>query len=575
MQKKIYTLISLFIALCAFTSACNGNGHSHTFQDVWDKNATHHWKSATCKHVDIKDSFSTHTDSNEDGLCETCGYDVGHTHTFATTWTQDQTHHWKSATCSHTNEKSEYGLHTDDNADTNCDDCGMHVHTVNKAGICDTCGAQVIPMDEMNVEMVIAMARLNQNKIVSATVAHEFNSVTLHKHETAVYTFGNSATKIEKSTQSNPLNPSESTTSLETLWAYTDAEDTISPVKAIQERTVNGNATLSTVTLNPDDMRGYHFFIPTLVESYGAEELLAVLYEKSQDETAVSYTLTHNVNDNIYAFSFSNLIPHETTPYLLETQVEFTYDDNYVLTACYVQTQTSEQSANAIPYVYTWQVTQTAGERVYVHTKTLDDFKPTGFTFSHNGTTLTSGCSLHFTRGDDLLIRMACIPTTAYYSLVAEQVSVTLADANKKQLLIQIGLENNLPYIIANALIAGEYTLTFTYNQQILFTATIFVQSVCVTTTITAVNTYVDLVTFTAPQSGRYTFTIPAGYGAWDKQAYETDWNSFPHVDPTTQPFGGTFSVDLVAGAQYSFYLCAPMLGEVQIPYDFQAINLS
>ena len=124
MKKKISVLLSLLTATSLITSACGG-GHEHTFSDAWANDATHHWHAATCEHGEEKDGLATHADPNEDGLCDTCGYNVGHKHTFASAWSHNETHHWKSAICSHTGEKDKYGLHEDTDTNAECDTCAF------------------------------------------------------------------------------------------------------------------------------------------------------------------------------------------------------------------------------------------------------------------------------------------------------------------------------------------------------------------------------------------------------------------------------------------------------------------
>ncbi len=40
------------------------------------------------------------------------GSNTSHTHTYATAWSKDETHHWHAATCEHSEEKSDYAVHT-------------------------------------------------------------------------------------------------------------------------------------------------------------------------------------------------------------------------------------------------------------------------------------------------------------------------------------------------------------------------------------------------------------------------------------------------------------------------------
>ena len=66
---------------------------------------------------------------------------------------------------------------------------------------------------------------------------------------------------------------------------------------------------------------------------------------------------------------------------------------------------------------------------------------------------------------------------------------------------------------------------------------------------------YFDLFSFTAPVSGTYTFNLPAGLGLLSQEAYD-DWYT-PEVDFCENADGATYSVDLVAGETWSFYVGA------------------
>lgn len=632
MKKNISVLLSLLAATSVFTSACGG--HEHTFSDAWENNATHHWHAATCEHGEEKNSYGTHTDTNEDGICDTCTYAVGHTHTFANDWTQGETHHWKAATCSHTEEKSEYALHEDANTDAECDICGAHVHIVNNAGGCDDCGEQVVPVDETNMGMVIAAVGVNKDKIVSSTTVYSFDSTikTLPEGETEegynrtqasiTYTYGVDASFVEKTTSSEARTPNqaftamvEASSSVSTkTWIYTDAQDTKNPVKAIQELTKDGESEISAIASSADDLSGYYYAVSTLADGYGAEAILAALYEMSQDTTASNYSAQHDADTNTYSFSFSNLIINESQTNeglvinvnLFESTVAFMYDDNFTLTAFAVQTncytndagknsekdislefnedtETWQKTADATPSVYTFQTMQVVGERVYTHTKSIDEYKPTGFTFSANDSTLTSGETMEFTAGDDMEIDMACVPATAHFNLVRDLIDVTLvntADNSNYPISLQYR-DSGTPYLAAFALSAGEYTLTVTYNDDSIFTATVSVaepqvEGDYITVTLTDNYTWNDLATFTAEESGTYTFTIPADYGAWDKEEKDNNpWGSAPYVDPNMQPDGGSFSADIAAGDSYSFYVYATVKGDVKIPYTFVAKEVS
>ena len=73
MKKKFlsFALILCLIVPCmAMLSAC---GHDHTFETTWTFNDTHHWHASTCEHSEEKKDYAEHV-GTEDGVCNTCNY---------------------------------------------------------------------------------------------------------------------------------------------------------------------------------------------------------------------------------------------------------------------------------------------------------------------------------------------------------------------------------------------------------------------------------------------------------------------------------------------------------------------
>ena len=134
--------------------------HEHTYSSDWSKDETHHWHAATCEHSTEVSGKAEHnwndgvvtTDptTEADGVktytCTDCGQTkeeavpaIGHEHTFSAEWSKDETHHWHSATCAHTNEVSGKAEHnwndgvvttepTEENTGVKtytCTDCGQ------------------------------------------------------------------------------------------------------------------------------------------------------------------------------------------------------------------------------------------------------------------------------------------------------------------------------------------------------------------------------------------------------------------------------------------------------------------
>ena len=120
--------------------------HTHSWATDWNKNDTHHWHECTAEGCDVtensdKDGYGAHVyDDDADTTCNTCGYirtsePPAHTHSWAKDWTTDGTHHWHNCTadgCDVTNvaDKDGYGEHDyDDASDTDCNTCG-YIRTV-------------------------------------------------------------------------------------------------------------------------------------------------------------------------------------------------------------------------------------------------------------------------------------------------------------------------------------------------------------------------------------------------------------------------------------------------------------
>lgn len=145
-MKKVTKLFSVLLAvamgLCSLAfAACGQEGtgpseHEHTFAEAWSHDETNHWHAATCGHDTEKKDVSAHDQKGADGACSVCGYKpvAQHEHTFAETWTYDETNHWHAATCVHDTEKKDVAAHDQKGADGACSVCGykpetQHEHT--------------------------------------------------------------------------------------------------------------------------------------------------------------------------------------------------------------------------------------------------------------------------------------------------------------------------------------------------------------------------------------------------------------------------------------------------------------
>ena len=174
MKGRIVPIAACFtvLLLSAVLAACQPE-HRHTFSEEWAFDATHHWHEATCEHGEETEGKAEHmwdggvvttaamcetagvmtytctacnstkqetvpatghvwndgevttpagclTDGTITYTCTTCNSTKQETipatgHTFAEEWTTTETHHWRAATCEHSDEISGYGEHTYEN----------------------------------------------------------------------------------------------------------------------------------------------------------------------------------------------------------------------------------------------------------------------------------------------------------------------------------------------------------------------------------------------------------------------------------------------------------------------------
>lgn len=112
---------------------CSWNyDHLHTYEDKWTYDNSHHWHKATCTHQNEIGDKAAHVDENNDGVCDICTSDGGHSHTYAQEWSTDNDFHWNDVTCGHTVEVGNKGVHADTDGDGRCDTCDFvpeHIHS--------------------------------------------------------------------------------------------------------------------------------------------------------------------------------------------------------------------------------------------------------------------------------------------------------------------------------------------------------------------------------------------------------------------------------------------------------------
>ncbi len=137
MKKLLCFLFCLVMAVSVLT-ACAPE-HEHTFDTIWMNDEEYHWHQATCEHTEEVSDRAAHEDTNGDDICDVCGYIANHVHSYDTAWSWNETTHYHKNSCGHADEekyRSDIADHVDANQDGACDVCTYnygHTHTYDEA----------------------------------------------------------------------------------------------------------------------------------------------------------------------------------------------------------------------------------------------------------------------------------------------------------------------------------------------------------------------------------------------------------------------------------------------------------
>ncbi len=354
----------------------NGGGETcqHTFSEAWASDKSSHWHQATCEHGEIKDSLAYHSDVDEDGKCDVCEYEVGHSHYYATSWSYDEEYHWKAAICTHKDEKNNYALHYDDNQNGECDICKGHVHIVGPSGFCQTegCGKPMTEIDKSNFESIVN-AVLNQSSLVNG-VEIQFvqnapsNNADYYDSEHKVWQSYNRSIKqnisvlFGKNGYVHSFTNSEITSGLGSHQTVTNStfESWYEAYGkgAFGVVSENGEA-IKLASIETSMLDGSLYTLSTVASAYGTENFLYELYLASQGNNARDFAVVYATDENKINFRFNILSVNEITGtnvtvtpgdgetgdqvqtsesstvynvHYYEIEASFSYDERFVLT---------------------------------------------------------------------------------------------------------------------------------------------------------------------------------------------------------------------------------------------------
>ncbi len=601
MKRKIFTLLCLIaiaalaLASCEFLPPVDGpeqgSGETceHTKSDTWSASSTQHWRAATCEHTDLKFNVATHVDTDEDGVCDVCDYALGHTHNYSTAWSSDSTHHWKSAICTHKDEKTELGSHADENFDGACDACAHHVHVEGIFGYCTVCGEQLSDTNAENLDEIIPLIVASADKISGGSINYNYYSTSpsldgyVKTDKSVIYLLGKGYAYYRTETESHNMGTASSDIT-EKWFELIDPETAFGIYNEYYNGTSTGYMLDPSATLN--NLTGYYYSVSTLADAYGAEKTLEALYNLSYSSGASNYV--YNYDDGVYSFSYGYLYVNTETGAgeenhvdYYEVSVSFSVSETGALTDltvvcdCYSNSLENEadndfvynQPTNsitmkdtAVPDTYTFVVSQIEGERTYVSEKKKSDFVPESFDFYTDlGCTTELGSTVTVTEATTLKIYLGNFSpagTSADYILdtfsCTSDLYTWIFDGTISIYCRTVG---SYPVEIS----IGGRTVSFTVNVEESSAGSVVEppapeNGIRVEVTDALTYTWDTEVSFTAPASGDFTFTVPAGLGAFsaaDKEIYGSAM--IDPLDPDGS-LGGSFTVSLLAGETYTFY---------------------
>ncbi len=628
MKSKFLKSLCLVWAAAFTFASCEGIGggtsgntggstgeHTHTYATTWSTNETHHWHAATCEHGENKGSNGEHVDVDEDGKCDTCAYEVGHTHTFEEDWTTDSEYHWKKATCTHTEEAGEKSLHADEDIDGECDACGTHVHTANEYGFCSICDEATKEIQESDMGSIVSAIVGRRKKIVSGVVDYKYSGVnrtdnTIDKMEHIVeYSLGTNGTYMKRSYVN-----SEDKEETQEDWVEALKDGDAKGITVIKEKNDTTNAfeiiNAQPSSFNGDSLLGYFYAVSTLANGHGAESVLEALYDESQnEETVLEFNATHDAENKKYTFTFKSMFVNalkiaqgeKENEYIYnvnyyEADVSFTYNDDYALTSLNIEcdrytndpgskdgsgglvlmeadvdldydplTREITFRETAAADTYTYKVTQVAGTRGEIEINDGAEFAPTDFEVEKDGAKVEN---LSLNLGQFTELDIVATPVDSYLAFITNDLQHTVTDKNGN---VVKGLNVNLHgsnILQLNPSLAGEYVVVLTYrNIEKKINVTVEGKTLGGTHTfeIAAIETnnnyFNQLYTFTATKNGTYTFYLPYGVAVVPYTNINSDGEPifddsdiiFDYDNPKAGQVEGevSFSVMLEAGDKY------------------------
>ena len=407
----------------------DNNGHQHTYSDEWSVDGTNHWHAATCSEADdcatSKTVVAAHADENKDKICDVCGYDYDHSHTYATELTKDENNHWYAVTCGCSVEVKGKAAHVDADNNGVCDTCAFvacehtyitdawamnaekhwhaascshavvadeEEHDFDEMGLCAVCG--YLEGETITVEKAVDLGEFYAGLVKGGNIVKTYSADAYMpvRADLIEYELGKNNSYYNLSTGDGDREEFYLLTEDNALFAVQKGlkiewDEDWNEVEVIKE----------TPIFDPNSamIDGYVFseiFGSDTEDAFeGVEGLIAGLYELGKDTADFTEAVIAYEDQTLYVFSFNSEVfvgynwqTDETYDYCYKVEVAFTLSDNYsienasVTSGAYlcvsdeVEAVDEGEDAPAITYsiattipvsLREWVITQTEGER--------------------------------------------------------------------------------------------------------------------------------------------------------------------------------------------------------------------
>ena len=295
--------LSLTASACSNGSTTGGDPadteHEHTYSDEWVYNSTQHWHPASCDDTNTVSDQANHVDENGDLVCDVCGWNYPHEHTFDNDWAANAEGHYHPSTCGH-DVTSE-----------------VEAHTPDIMGVCTVCGYQVSEPDVSTVEKALEIADYQSSLIKHSEGSYDRTSYGRDSSYQIITDYYDDYTRIEYTGSYVD----------QILWHTLVGENDVFSV--VSE---NGeDPTLYNYEVSPENLGGYGYQNPFALSEtyYGVTNLAIGIYEYASYYDMIT---DEGVDEGVYSYSIEAYVEgYSTDPQTGEDTVRNRNQDHLYL----------------------------------------------------------------------------------------------------------------------------------------------------------------------------------------------------------------------------------------------------